>query len=144
MVSHSLRPLIFPCTTSSLVPIPIVKYKRTRQRMRVCREKGLVNNYGYIYASQEFLLMVISKWLRPHRVHEYRLENLISPKRNALPLQAHPASCHTNTFSRIPALARQTPPLFMNLREASIYPVGREANTSLPEMKLFTTSFCQV
>ena len=28
--------------------------------------------------------MVISKWLRPHRVHEYRLENLISPKRNTV------------------------------------------------------------
>ena len=64
----------------SLVPRPFVKYKRTRQRMRVCR---LVNNYASPRA-QEFLLMVISKWLRPHRVHEYRLENLISPKRNTV------------------------------------------------------------
>ena len=30
----------------SLVPRPFVKYKRTRQHMRVCREKGLVNNYA--------------------------------------------------------------------------------------------------
>ena len=71
------------CEESRLVPRPFVKYKRTRQRMRVCREKGLVNNYASPRA-QEFLLMVISKWLRPHRVHEYRLENLISPKRNTV------------------------------------------------------------
>ena len=44
----------------SLVPRPFVKYKRTRQRMRVCREKGLVNNYASPRA-QEFLLMVISE-----------------------------------------------------------------------------------
>ena len=43
--------VVIPCvcvSVHSLVPRPFVKYKRTRQRMRVSREKGLVNNYENI------------------------------------------------------------------------------------------------